>query len=62
LNVKEAATRLEISPSLCYALIAEGRLPCRRIGRKGRRGKIVLREEDLARFMESVKVEAEAGG
>jgi excisionase family DNA binding protein len=56
-DVKEAAKRLEISLSLCYALIEEGRLPCRRIGRMGRRGKISIRDEDLVEFLESVKVE-----
>jgi excisionase family DNA binding protein len=54
-DVKEAAKRLEISDSLCYALVEEGRLPCRRIGRKGKRGKIVIREDDLAVFLESVR-------
>jgi excisionase family DNA binding protein len=59
MTVKEFAKRAEISLSLAYALIEEGRVPCRRIGRTGRRGKIVIREEDLARFLESVKVEVE---
>ena len=57
MDVKQAAERLEISLSLCYALIEEGRLPCVRIGRKGRRGKIIVTEDDLRRFLESVKVE-----
>jgi excisionase family DNA binding protein len=57
-TVKEAAKRLEISQSLCYRLIEEGRLPCRRIGQKGRRGKIIETEDDYAKFMESVKAGA----
>ena len=36
--VKEFARRAEISLSLAYALIAEGRMPHRRIGQRGRRG------------------------
>jgi excisionase family DNA binding protein len=59
MTVKEAAERLEISQSLCYELIAEGRLPCRRIGRRGKRGKIIIREEDIEAFSESVKVESQ---
>jgi excisionase family DNA binding protein len=60
MNVREAAERLEISLSLCYALVEEGRIPHRRLGRKGRRGKIVIREDDLLQFLETVKVEAES--
>jgi excisionase family DNA binding protein len=59
MTVKEFAARAEISLSLAYALIEEGRVPCRRIGRKGRRGKIVIREDDLIKFLESVRVKSE---
>jgi excisionase family DNA binding protein len=58
-TVKEFAERAEISLSLAYALIKEGRVPCRRIGRKGRRGKIVIKEDDLNKFLESVRVKSE---
>ena len=58
MDVKEFARRAEISLSLAYAVIEEGRVPHRRIGRAGRRGKISITEEDLRRFLESVKVEA----
>jgi excisionase family DNA binding protein len=58
MTVKQFAERAEISLSLAYALVEEGRVSHRRIGRKGRRGKIVIREEDLERFLESVKVDA----
>ena len=61
MTVKEAATRLEISLSLCYLLIAEGRLPHRRIGQKGRRGCIRVTEEDLTAFLASIRGEAEVG-
>jgi excisionase family DNA binding protein len=59
MTVKQFAERAEISLSLAYALVEEARIPHRRIGRKGRRGKISIREEDLAKFLESVKIEAE---
>ncbi|QDV35005.1 helix-turn-helix domain-containing protein [Tautonia plasticadhaerens] len=55
MDVKEAARRLEISPSLAYKLVQEGRLPCVRIGQKGRRGKIVLTEEHLKQFMKELE-------
>ena len=55
----EAAERLEISRSLVYALIEEGRLKCLRIGRRGRRGKIVIKDEHVSAFIEEVKAELE---
>ncbi len=59
MNVIEAAKRLEISKSLLYELIAEGRIPHRRIGRRGKRGKIIVTEDDLQAFLETVKSEGE---
>jgi excisionase family DNA binding protein len=58
-NVREAAERLEISLSLAYKLCEEGRLPHRRIGQRGRRGKIIVTEDDLKKFLDSVRVEVE---
>ena len=55
MTVREFAERAEISLSLAYALIAEGRVPHRRIGLRGRRGAIRISEEDFQRFMEAVK-------
>ena len=37
MDVKEFARRAEISLSLAYVLVEEGRVPHRRIGRAGRR-------------------------
>jgi excisionase family DNA binding protein len=54
MNVQEAAKRLEISRSLVYRLIEEGRLPCLRIGQRGRRGKIIVKEEHIERFLERI--------
>lgn len=60
MTAKQAAERLGISKSLLYQLVAEKRLPHRRIGGKGRRGKIVIEEEDVRAFMEGCKVEVGA--
>ncbi|MGO9467722.1 MAG: hypothetical protein ACLQVF_26600 [Isosphaeraceae bacterium] len=54
---KQFAARAEISLSLAYQLIAEGRVPHRRIGGAGRRGAIRVTEEDYEQFMESTKAE-----
>jgi excisionase family DNA binding protein len=59
MTVKQAAGRLEISASLVYRLVAAGQLPCLRIGQRGRRGKIVIREEDLAAFFRAVRAGAD---
>jgi hypothetical protein len=57
-TVKQFAERAEISLSLAYALIEEGRVPhVRRIGQRGRRGKIVVSEEGLTKFLESCEVQ-----
>jgi excisionase family DNA binding protein len=55
MTVKEFAEKAEISLSLAYALVAEGRVPHRRIGQRGRRGAIRISEEDFRQFMEAVK-------
>ena len=59
MTVKAFAERAEISLSLAYKLIEEGRVPCRRIGQRGRRGAIRISEDDFKQFMESVKIVAE---
>jgi excisionase family DNA binding protein len=61
MTVKEFAEKAEISLSLAYALIAEGRVPHRRIGQRGRRGAIRISEEDYRQFMEAVKAAQPAG-
>lgn len=57
MTVRDAAMRLEISQSLAYRLIAERRLSCIRIGGQGRRGKIIVTEDDIRRFMERTRAE-----
>jgi excisionase family DNA binding protein len=51
LTVKQAAERAGVSPSLIYALVAEGRLRHIRLGREGRRGVIRIRAEDLVELI-----------
>lgn len=58
LTPKEAAERIGISPSLIYALIHEGRLPCARIGRRGKRGKILITDADVDALVEDCKAGA----
>ena len=55
MDVKTFADRAEISLSLAYQLIAEGRVPHRRFGQKGKRGCIRITEEDFRAFMEEMK-------
>lgn len=62
MTVKQFAERAEISLSLAYALIAEGRVPHRRIGQRGRKGVIRISEEDFRGFMEGVKAAEAADG
>jgi excisionase family DNA binding protein len=58
MTVKEFAERAEISLSLAYLLIAEGRVPHRRIGQRGKRGCIRITEDDLRAFLETAKAGA----
>lgn len=56
LTVKEAAERARVSPEMVYQWTAEKRLPHYRAGRKGTRGKILIKPEDLDSFMETLRV------
>lgn len=56
MTVKEAARELEVSASLIYELVADGRLRHYRIGARGRRGKIIIPEDAIAAFREACKV------
>ncbi len=59
LTVKAAATKAGVSAGLVYQWCAERRLPHLRMGKRGRRGRILIEESDLAAFMESCRVAAE---
>lgn len=52
----QAARRAGVSPSLIYQLCAERRLAHFRIGGGGRRGKLLIGEEDLDAFLASCRV------
>ena len=56
LTVKAAAARAAVSESLIYAWCADGTLPHMRVGRKGKRGKILIAGEDLDGVLASFKV------
>ncbi len=49
MNVREAAARLEVSPSTVYGLVAAGKLKCCRVGMG--RGVIRVYEEHIAEFI-----------
>jgi excisionase family DNA binding protein len=55
LTPKTAAERLGVSISLIYQLCSEGTLQCFRIGRKDRRGKVLIDEQDLQAYVEQCR-------
>jgi excisionase family DNA binding protein len=57
-TVKQAAERAGVSESLVYEWCSEQRLPHYRLGGQGRRGKIVIDEADLTRFLDECRVAA----
>ena len=59
MTVVEAARLIGVSKSLVYRLIEEGRLSHIRVGQRGRRGKILLREPDVEAFLKGCRKEAE---
>jgi excisionase family DNA binding protein len=59
LSVEEAAERLRVSPSMIYTWCRERMLTCLRLGRPGKRGKIVIPESALVEFEDRHKQVAE---
>jgi excisionase family DNA binding protein len=55
LSVKDVAERLAVCESLVRGWIADGSLPCYRLGRKGSRGKICVAVSDLEAFLNRQK-------
>jgi excisionase family DNA binding protein len=53
---EEACARGCVSVSLVYAWCKAGILPHYRLGRAGKRGKIVIDEDDFDGFLEKMKV------
>lgn len=61
LTIRQASERTGVSTSLLYQMCAERRLPHFRLGRDGRRGKLLVEEGDLEAFLAAARVEARAG-
>lgn len=59
MSAKQAASRLGVSDSLVYAWCASGALPHFRMGQPGRRGRILIAEDDLEAFLARRKDERE---
>lgn len=58
LTPKEAAKKAHVSAALVYGWVASGELAHVRVGAAGKRGKILIDESDLVKFLEARK----AGG
>ena len=59
LTPQQAATLVGVSVSLIYQLCAERRLPHFRVGGDGRRGKLLIDENDIKAFLARCRVEAD---
>jgi excisionase family DNA binding protein len=57
LTVKQSANLAGISAGLVYLWVEQGVLPHFRLGRPGSRGAIRIAEDDLQRFLQSMKQE-----
>lgn len=58
LTPKQVAARVGVSDSLVYEWCAQGLLPHYRMGRKGKRGKVLIEEADLSAFLAGCRQEA----
>ncbi|MFO0845494.1 MAG: helix-turn-helix domain-containing protein [Gemmataceae bacterium] len=58
LTVAQAAERIGVSDSLIYEWCGAGLLPHYRFGRPGKRGKVMIEEADLDRFLAACRHEA----
>jgi excisionase family DNA binding protein len=47
----EAAEQMRVSRSTVYALVEEGTLKAIRIGQKGKRGKLLISQDEIERFL-----------
>lgn len=56
LTVKQAAHRLGISIKLMYELVASKAIAHFRVGAPGKRGKVLLAEDDLEAYLQACKV------
>jgi excisionase family DNA binding protein len=63
LTPKIAAEKIKCSIGLVYQLCREGSLPCFRIGGRRKRGKLLIREDELEAFLSRCRQgAAEASG
>ena len=58
LTVKQLAERNGVSKALIYLWVEERRFPVFRLGGIGRRGRILIEEEEFATFLKEQRVEA----
>ena len=58
MSVKQAAERIGVSDSLVYEWCSAGRLVHFRLGRKGKRGKVLIDEKDLEAFLAACRQES----
>jgi hypothetical protein len=58
MTVKQLATKYGLSRPLIYLWVEERRFPCLRVGSVGRRGRILIEEQDFVTFLNSLKVPA----
>ena len=61
LTARQAAQRVGVSLSLLYELCEQKVIPHYRMGGKGRRGRILIEESDLASYVQSCRVQAQVG-
>ena len=61
-TVREVAESVGVSMSLVYQWCNERRLPHLRLGKNGKRGKILINQSDLTDFLKSLRVEPEQRG
>lgn len=59
LTAKQASEYANASASLVYQWCADRRLPHLRLGRAGRRGKMLIEQSDLDKFLESMRVDVQ---
>ena len=57
LRVSDVALRLDISRSLVYQLVEQGKLSCYRVGLRG--GSLRFTDEDVHAYLETCRVEGE---
>ncbi len=60
LTPKDAAELIGVSRSLIFQWCEERRLAHMRLGGKGRRGRIMIEEADLRKFLEANRVDAQS--